>query len=173
MAHSTEDYGRWDINQSPFNVGFLAELTEFTADQVETLVNRLRPDGQTDLSQTHLSQTSLAQRLMALVGGHPYLVQLAIDELELKRMTLDQLLQTAPTHAGIYAAHLRRHLETLQQRPALAAAFHQVVSSAQPVRLEAKQGYQLYNMGLVKREGNFVQPRCQLYGQYFQEHLQV
>jgi hypothetical protein len=84
---------------------------------------------------------------------------------------LEQLLQDAPTDAGIYQDHLRRHLVTLQENPELAAAFKQVINTPEPVRLETMQAYKLYSMGLIKRQGNQVKPRCQLYQQYFLEHL--
>ena len=52
-----------------------------------------------------------------------------------------------------------------------AAALKQVVTVTEPVRLETMQAYKLYSMGLIKRQGDRVTPRCQLYQQYFQERL--
>lgn len=161
VVHSTEDYGWLDLNQSPFNVGLPVELPEFTAQQVEDLLKRYRLDRGQDW----------VQRLMALVGGHPYLVRLAIDELAWQKVTLTQLLQAAPTDAGIYGDHLRRHLKKLQERPQLAMAFHQVVTQVEPLQLDTMQAYKLYCMGLVKRMGDRVSPRCRLYQEYFQTRL--
>ncbi|NJO80718.1 MAG: serine/threonine protein kinase [Cyanobacteria bacterium RM1_2_2] len=161
VVHSTEDYGRLDLNQSPFNVGLPVELPEFTPQQVEDLLKRYRLDW----------HQNWVQRLMAVVGGHPYLVRLAIDELAWQKATLTQLLQKAPTDAGIYTDHLRRHLKKLQERPELAAAFHQVVNASEPLQLDTMQAYKLYSMGLVRRTGNRVSPRCRLYQEYFQSRL--
>lgn len=161
VVHSTEDYGRLDLNQSPFNVGLPVELPEFTPQQVEDLLKRYRLDW----------HQNWVQRLMAVVGGHPYLVRLAIDELAWQKVNLTQLLQEAPTDAGVYADHLRRHLKKLQERPELAAAFHQVIAHSEPVQLDTMQAYKLYCMGLVRRDGNRVSPRCRLYQEYFQKRL--
>jgi hypothetical protein len=164
VAHSTEDYGPLDINQSPFNVGLPVELSEFTPEQVQ------------DLAQRHkLGWNNVqVQQLMAMVGGHPYLVRLALYHLAqspLAQGNLESLLQDAPTDSGIYENHLRRHWGTLKDNSELAAALKQVVTAAEPVRLETMQAYQLYSMGLVKRQGDRVMPRCQLYQKYFQERL--
>jgi hypothetical protein len=164
VAHSTEDYGPLDINQSPFNVGLPVELSEFTPEQVQ------------DLAQRHkLGWNNVqVQQLMAMVGGHPYLVRLALYHLAqspLAQGNLESLLQDAPTDSGIYENHLRRHWGTLKDNSELAAALKQVVTAAEPVRLETMQAYQLYSMGLLKRQGDRVMPRCQLYQKYFQERL--
>lgn len=161
VIHSTEDYGRLDLNQSPFNVGLPIELPEFTPQQVEDLLKRYHLDWNQDW----------VQRLMAVVGGHPYLVRMAIDELSWQQVTLTQLLRDAPTDAGIYTDHLRRHLEKLKDRPDLAKALHQVVHSAEPVQIDTMQAYKLYCMGLVRRSDNRVSPRCRLYQEYFQSRL--
>jgi hypothetical protein len=161
VVHSTEDYGPLDINQSPFNVGLPVELTEFTPEQVKDLAVRHKLDW----------KETQVQQLMAMVGGHPYLVRLALYNLAYQDLTLEQLLQDAPTDAGIYEEHLRRHWGTLKENFQLAAALQQVVTAAESVRLETMQAYKLYSMGLIKRIGDRVTPRCQLYQQYFRERL--
>jgi hypothetical protein len=161
VVHSTEDYGPLDINQSPFNVGLPVELSEFTAEQVKDLAWRHKLDW----------NDAQVQQLMAIVGGHPYLVRLAFYRLAHQDLTLERLLEDAPTDAGIYEDHLRRHWKPLKENPELAAALKQVVTTAEPVRLETMQAYKLYSMGLIKRLGDRVTPRCQLYQQYFRERL--
>nr|RNJ65801.1 MAG: serine/threonine protein kinase [Leptolyngbya sp. IPPAS B-1204] len=148
VVHSTEDYGRLDLNHSPFNVGLPVELPEFTAQQVEDLLKRYGLDW----------HQNWVQRLMATVGGHPYLVRLAIDELAWQKVTLTQLLQEAATDAGIYTDHLRRHLKKLQERPELAKAFRQVVMAPEPLQLDTMQAYKLYSMGLVKKNRRSGRP---------------
>jgi len=158
VAHSTEDYGSLDINQSPFNVGSPVELPEFTSQQVADLAQRY----QLDWDETQV------QKFMAMVGGHPYLVRLGLYHLARQDVTLSKLLQDAPTEAGIYEAHLRRHWGMLKDNSELAEALKQVVSATEPVRIETMQAYQLYSMGLIQRKRDRVIPRCQLYRQYFQ-----
>lgn len=162
VVHSTEDYGSLDINRSPFSgVGLVVELTEFTPSQIEVLAQR----HQLDYNQSQL------QQLISMVGGHPYLIRLALYRLALGNITLESFLQNAPTNAGIYEEHLRRILNDLQVNPHLTEAFMQVVTATEPVSIATMSAYQLYSMGLVKRVGNKLVPRCQLYQQYFPEHL--
>ncbi|MUH01821.1 hypothetical protein F7734_60050 [Scytonema sp. UIC 10036] len=162
ILHSTDVYIQLNINQSPFNVGLPIELSEFTQEQVLTL------------SQQHglaIATNSVAQ-LMELLGGHPYLLELAFAHLKgHPDITVDRLLAEAPTEAGIYRPHLWKYWLDLQERPRLAAAFKQVIDATDPVHIEPMSAYQLQSMGLVKLSGNKVHPRCNLYRQYFQIRL--
>ncbi|SRR5579883_676635 len=161
VAHSTEDYGRLDINQSPFNLGLPIKLEEFTEEQVQSLAIR------------HGLDSKNVVPLMSLVGGHPYLVRLALYYLVCQDVTIMQLLKEATTVAGIYTEHLLRHLETLQENQELETVFKQIVTSDEPVKLERKtrQIYQLDSMGVIKITNNYVIPRCRLYQEYFRDRL--
>jgi hypothetical protein len=161
VVHSTEVYIPLNINQSPFNVGLPIELPEFTSKQVQ------------DLAWRHGLNWDVAkvEQLMAMVGGHPYLVRVALYHIARQDMTLEQFLQIAPTEAGPLSDHLRRHLWNLQQQPDLAFALKTVVTATRPVRLEVLQAFKLYSMGLVHLQGNEVTPRCDLYRQYFRDPL--
>ncbi|MEM7762022.1 MAG: AAA-like domain-containing protein, partial [Cyanobacteria bacterium P01_A01_bin.40] len=83
----------------------------------------------------------------------------------------ETLLANASKESGIYSHHLRRHLETLQQKPSLAASLKEVVNANQPVELNPRETYQLYSMGLVQLKDNQVIPRCNLYREYFNRVL--
>lgn len=161
VVHSTEVYIPLDVNQSPFNVGLPIELSEFNAEQV------------LDLARRHRLPWELAQvdQLMAIVGGHPYLVRLALYHLAQQQLTLEKLAETAPTEAGIYGDHLRRHLWNLQQHSELAIAFSRVVNSDEPVEVETVLAFKLHSLGLVHLQGNEITPRFELYRQYFSERL--
>ena len=164
IAHSTDVYIRLNINQSPFNIGLPIELSEFTKEQVK------------NFAEQHgvLVDEDMLEQLMKLVGGHPYLLELAFAHLKnYPSTTLKQLVSEATTEAGIYGHHLREHWLNLQQHPELAQAFAKVISSLNSVRLEPMLAYQLYSMGLVKLFGNMVSPRCNLYRQFFGIHLQI
>ncbi len=164
IAHSTESYVVMDTNSSPFNVGLAVELPEFSQEQV------------LDLAARHgLSWgTGAVEQLMAMVGGHPYLVRLALYHVAQGDLTLQELLAEAPTDAGIYGEHLRRHLWNLQQHPELAETFQQVVRTKKPVSLPTLLAFKLNGMGLVRLQGNDVTPRHErLYRPYFQARLRL
>jgi len=177
VIHSTEIYIALSLNQSPFNVGLPIKLSEFTTEQVENLARR---------HGLNWSDSYPIEQLMQMVGGHPYLVHLALYHLailqenrlsvgehesgeELGRAELEQLLKTAPTQSGIYSDYLRNQSIAIQQNPELAAAFQQVLDVKNSIHLEPLMAYQLDSMGLVKLEGNNCSLSCELYRLYFQE----
>jgi serine/threonine-protein kinase len=161
VVHSTEVYIPLNVNQSPFNVGLPIELPEFSAEQVQDLTWRHGLNWQGE---------EVAE-LMALIGGHPYLVRVALYHLAQQNITLPEFLKTAPTESGLYDDHLRRHLWSLQQYPELATAFSRAVRAIAPVELESIQAFKLHSMGLVQMQGNQVIPRFNLYRQYFCDRL--
>ncbi len=108
---------------------------------------------------------------MGMVGGHPYLVRLALYHIHRGDTTLEGLLREAATEAGLYGDHLRRHLWNLEQHPELAAAVRQLVATDGAVRLPSVQGFQLHSMGLVDLQGNDVMFRSELYRAYFRDRL--
>lgn len=163
LVHSKEVYTPLDINQSPFNVGLNVELQEFSFQQVQDLVSRH--------AGLNWSNTQV-EKLMDMVGGHPYLVKLALYHIQHQDITLEQLLQTAATEAGIYGDHLRLHLWNLKQHPELAAAFSRVVTTPIQVDLDLESAFKLHSMGLVvHRYENQVAVRCELYRRYFYNRL--
>jgi len=162
IVHSTDVYIRLNINQSPFNVGLPIELSEFNREQVQELAKQHGLGG----------ETSFIEPLMQLVGGHPYLLDQAFSHLKNHpEISWEKLLLEAPTERGIYASHLRKNWLNLQSNLELAAAFKKAIDSAEPVKLEPIQAYQLQSMGLVKLSGDRLEPRCDLYYQYFSNNL--
>jgi hypothetical protein len=165
IAHATEIYIDIDANQSPFNVGWPVQLTGFNFEQVKTLAHAYGLDW---IAETDIQNAML---LVEMLGGHPYLVKLALNALVSQDMTLEALLQEAPTQGGIYGDHLRSHWDILQRQPDLAAAMHKVTAADRGVQLEPTQAYKLDSMGLVKLQGDEVAPSCELYRQYFRVYL--
>ncbi|MDJ0732616.1 MAG: AAA-like domain-containing protein [Nostocaceae cyanobacterium] len=160
VVHSTEIYVPLQLNQSPFNVGLPIHLDSFTAVEVQQLAQRYKlnwVDGEE------------VRQLMAMVGGHPALVHLALYHLSRKEMTLSQLLETAPTPTGIYAHHLQRHWAILEKQPELAQALDTVLNATEPVALDPILTHKLSSMGLIKLSGNQVMAGCELYRQFFYE----
>ncbi|MDJ0515962.1 MAG: AAA-like domain-containing protein [Trichodesmium sp. MO_231.B1] len=161
IVHSKEVYIPLNINQSPFNVGLPIELRELNSAEVENLVK---------LHHLELSSEQIKE-LMAMVGGHPYLVRQALYYIARKRITLEKLLQVAPTEEGPYCDHLRRHLNNLEENPELLTAIKQIIAVDYPVPIGTKEGFKLRSMGLVKFQGNSVMPLCELYRRYFSDRL--
>jgi hypothetical protein len=162
IAHSTEIYISLNIDRSPFNVGLPIQLPEFNQQQVERLAQ---------LHGLNWINSEAIEDLMAMIGGHPYLVRVALYHLACQADTLDHFLQEAPTHAGVYQEHLRGQLSDLRRQPDLLEALRVVVTANDLVQLECRQGYQLESMGLVKFDKNRVKPRCELYQRYFADQL--
>ncbi|WP_219884523.1 AAA-like domain-containing protein [Merismopedia glauca] len=162
VIHSTEIYIRLNIDQSPFNVGLPIELPEFSQAQVQDLAKQHGLNWKTDD----------VEELMQMVGGHSDMVQQALYYLKNRpEISLKQLLETAPTEAGIYSNRLREHLLNLQKNPALAVALKKVITATENVRLSPMEIWNLQRMGLVKLQGNEVKSRCNLYSFYFGDRL--
>jgi len=111
--------------------------------------------------------------LTAIVGGHPYLVRVALYHISRSDLTLDELKETAIADAGIYSDHLRRQLWNLEEYPELAQGMREIVAADSPVQLKAMQAFKLDSLGLVKLHGNECVPRCELYRQYFKTNWGV
>ena len=104
LVQSTEVYSSLNIEYFPFDVGLPITLPPFTLEQLQ------------DLAICHgLNWTNgdQAQQLMTMVGGHPYLVPLALYQLCQRGGTLEQLLQDVPTIPGIFKDHLQSYLAML------------------------------------------------------------
>ncbi|RUT01454.1 hypothetical protein DSM106972_065510 [Dulcicalothrix desertica PCC 7102] len=157
IVHSTEVYVPINLNQSPFNVGLPVELPEFLPDQVQHLAQ---------LHQLNWSDREALQ-LMKMVGGHPFLVRLALYHVARQDTTLAQLLQTAPTTTGIYSTYLRRLESILEQHPELEAGLKQIITNTQETQLSKKTCSKLNALGLINIQDNEVLPSCELYRQYF------
>jgi hypothetical protein len=164
ITHSQEVYIELPINQSPFNVGTDIELPEFNRAQMQELIGRHK------LSWT---DTQIDQ-LMAIVGGHPHLVRIALYQIARGRITLNKLLKTAANEKSPYSDHLRRHLHNLQEHPELTTIFKQVITTKDPIPVKelGNSLFKLCSMGLIKiDEENRVMPSYDLYRRYFKNRL--
>ncbi len=157
IVHSTEVYIPINLNQSPFNVGLPVELPQLTLFQVLSLAR---------LHQLNWSDKEALQ-LMSMVGGHPFLVRLALYHVARQDMTLVQLLQTAPTATGVYSNYLRRIESILSEYPELEVGIKEAIATTPHTQLNKKTRSKLNALGLVKIQGEEVLPSCELYRQYF------
>ncbi len=159
LLHSTNVYVELPDNQSPFNVGFPVELTEFSQQNIRDLARRHQ------LSW----ETNEVVALMAIVGGYPYLVRRALYHLKCSNLSLTEVLQNAATDVGIYHQHLKEHWAKLQKYSELKTALKQVVLANSSVKLEQVLEFKLLSTGLVKQNQHGITPSCQLYRDYFAE----
>lgn len=162
VTHSTEVYIPLSTHKSPFNVGLPVDLPPFTVEQVQELARKYGFDWSDEP----------IQQLLDLVGGQPYLVQLALYHIWQHDIALEQMIISSLADDGIYTNHLQRQLWTLQQDQMLEKALDQILTTDNPIKLDLLQAVKLQGMGLVELRGKQVKPSCKLYAQYFRTHLQ-
>jgi hypothetical protein len=161
LVHSSDIHIPPQLGLSPLHtVGYPIELPELNLSQVNTLAQRY------GLRWTNNS----AQRLIDLVGGQPYLLQLALYHLWTEGMDFEQLLQEAPTLTGIYGDHLQSLLVTLQSNLDLVKALDPILKGGQTTQVTPKVAAQLERLGVIKRQGNLIRLRCNLYHLCFSAH---
>jgi AAA-like domain/TIR domain/CHAT domain len=162
LVTSTEPYQLIDdLNQSPFNVGQVIELEDFTPEQVA------------DLNFRHglpFNPTEERQ-LIALLGGHPYLVRRSLYLVASQQCSPAELFANATADNGAFGDHLRHHLSLLHNKTELIQGLLQVIR--QNTCFDKRVFWRLRGAGLVKEQGRTVLPRCQLYAEYFRDNLYV
>jgi AAA-like domain/TIR domain/CHAT domain len=148
-----------NLNQSPFNVGEVLLLDDFTSEQIADLNHRH------GLPLTRLQ----ANQLMALLHGHPYLVRRSLYLVASQQISVEELFAQAISDRGPFGDHLRYHLFRIYEKKDLVQGFLQAIrNNTCPDERIARL---LSAAGLVRREGQTIVPRCQLYADYFREHL--
>lgn len=160
LAASSEPYQFIDsLKESPFNVGQVLQLGDFTREQV------------IDLNQRHGSplHPSELRQLIDLVGGHPYLVRKALYLLASGELTFYELFSQSINDNGPFDDHLRLQLWKLHGDKELARGLLEVIS--QHTCSDERVFFRLHGEGLVRRDGRTVLPSCRLYGDYFKERL--
>jgi hypothetical protein len=160
LVTSTEPYQLIsDLNQSPFNVGTVVELTDFNPEQVK------------ELNQRHgepLSSEDL-DRLSVLLAGHPYLTRKSLYLLSSQRIGFDELQTTACEDDGPFGDHLRYHLYRMSEAPELKSGLRNAIKHNRIA--DESVFFRLRGAGLVRRVGNDELPRNPLYAEYFGKRL--
>ena len=160
LVTSTEPYQFIaDLNQSPFNVGQVLELGDFTLEQVSELNDR---------HHQPLTVNQVGQ-LYELLCGHPYLTRRALYLVASGRDSFNQLLDTAYEDNGPFGDHLRNYLFRMGDQEKIKEGLIQVIKSQRCP--DEHVFFQLRGSGLVKRIGTLVVPRNQLYAEYFRIRL--
>lgn len=159
LVHSTDIYIPLQIHQSPFNVGIPIELPEFNAEQVKILVHRH------GLNWT----AEQVEQLMVQVGGHPYLVRMALYHITQMAITLDSLLSMTLT-TGPFYNHLQRQLSAIEQQPNLVTALKAILAQ-ESFQLKSLELFQLHRIGLIQTQNGQARIRCELYRRWLQDEL--
>ncbi|KST69441.1 hypothetical protein BC008_35560 [Mastigocoleus testarum BC008] len=162
IVHS-QDYTETSKNKSPFNVGESIDLPEFEESQIEQL-----------LQKHGLNWTSeQINQLMEMVGGHPYMVRVALYNIANQEMTFSKFLQLAPTEAGPFSRDLLYHWGNLEKYD-VKNEYRKVLAAKEAVQIDAQKANILESMGLIGRDKNNpnkVKCFCKLYRLYFRQHL--
>ncbi|BAY87947.1 hypothetical protein NIES267_74710 (plasmid) [Calothrix parasitica NIES-267] len=160
LVTSTEPYELIpDLTQSPFNVGEIIELEDFTSEQVY------------DLNRRHGSplKPSEEKQLMVLLGGHPFLVRRALYLVASGQISGVDLFNNATAQNGAFGDHLRHHLSLLHNKQELIQGLREIISHN--TCKDRLVFWRLRGAGLVRSLGKTVTTRCQLYADYFRDNL--
>ena len=162
IVHS-QDYTETSKNKSPFNVGESVELPEFNESQIKKL-----------LALHGLNwQSEKIKQLMELVGGHPYMVRVALYKTANQEMTFSQFLELSATEAGPFAEDLLYQWNNLEKHN-LKQEYKKVLATKSAVQIDAQKANVLESMGLIKRDKkkpHKVECFCELYRLYFSQYL--
>ena len=162
LVYSTEVYLPLNINQSPFNVGVSLELPEFLPEQVRELSCRY----QLNLNSQEIEQT------ITMLGGHPYLIQIALHYLATEKITVENFWHLVTQKKSPYNKYLQQLLDNLQQHSELARALKTILEkNTNTTQLKYRDIFKLNSMGLIKLKKNQTQVSCELYRQFFKEHI--
>jgi hypothetical protein len=160
LVTSTEPYQLIDnLEQSPFNVGKVVKLEDFTTEQVS------------ELNEKHGNPLNegYVRKLVELISGHPYLTRRALFLVATDAISITDLFDQAFEETGPFGDHLRWHLFRIYDKPHLVSGLLKVIHTHSCT--DERIFFRLQGAGLVQRNGRQVIPRCQLYAEYFKEHL--
>jgi hypothetical protein len=150
-----------DMNQSPFNVGTLLVMEDFSPEQVADLNRRYG---------NPVADDAALRRFYELVGGHPYLANRGLYEMVQKGLDPRTLEDVASKNDGIFGDHLRRILVLLAKDPALCDVVRGVLRG-QPCPTP-ESFYRLRSAGLLAGDSaRSARFRCKLYAIYLERHL--
>jgi hypothetical protein len=162
VAHSTEP-GLWikDLNQSPFNVGREFILDDFDESEVTRLDAKYG---------SKLAGEAERAALMKLVGGHPYLVSLALHTMATEPCSFAALETAAIDDDGAFGSHLRHLLNILRSDDSLLKAVRKILKYG---KCDDEILFQrLWSAGLIRGEARqTVWLRYTIYDRYFRKKL--
>ncbi|MBK9713390.1 MAG: AAA-like domain-containing protein [Kouleothrix sp.] len=160
LVTSTEPYQLIaNLNQSPFNVGQVIALDNFTVEEAHAL------------NELHEMPLTLGNeiRLFGLLSGHPYLTRRALYQVASGRDTAETLFANATAERGPFGDHLRYHLFRMQNQPDLVHGLLQVLQQGRCTNETVF--WRLHGAGLVRGEFQRAHMRNRLYAEFFGIHF--
>jgi len=160
LVTSTEPYlFIQNLDQSPFNVGDVLALQDFTPREASTL----------NLMHGSPLDSLLEAKFYELLAGHPYLTHLTLYHVASRLAEPEQLLDESCWESGPFGDHLRRFLFHLSDNADLCKALKQVLAKG---KCDNKSFHRLNGMGLVSGSAAKARLRCDLYRRYYSQHLE-
>jgi hypothetical protein len=143
FVHATDIYATLNLNQSPLNVGMVAQLLPMRVDQVQHLallhgLNWIDSDEATILHYHFAGQPQAIRKALYYLSHHP--------------VTLDEFLREVVLTGGIFRNQFQHILEMLQLNSSFAKAIYAAVRSLQPITVDPLVGYALESLGAVTFE---------------------
>ncbi len=167
VAQSDDPLAPLQLSQPLSTSGLLVTLPAFTREQIQELGQRY------GLAWADATGIHAADSLVKLLGGNPYLVNIALYHLRRNNVSLADLLKSSSVQTKIYGDYLRSYLTLLQDDAALKLALQKVVNAAESIPLNPLDAYRLESLGLVQLDGIHARPACELYRLYFKEQLEA
>jgi hypothetical protein len=158
IVYSRIDDGEHDVNQSELNTGIFYTLEEFNESNVLELAKKYELDWKRED----------VFKLMSLVGGHPYLVNLVLYHSTINQdFNLNQLstINEIEEHLRYIKKHLERDLKAKSELQRAIASREGIVMR------EGKSKYHLYSLGLIKQKEDRVKIRCELYSRDLHNYI--
>ena len=152
-----------NVNQSPFNVGTHLTLNDFSSEQISQLNNQWGMP---------LKSKEEQEELYAMVGGQPFLIQRAFQEMVGKDLGLNDLIKNADRDDGIFGDHLRRLLVLLSANESAKSSVIKLIRGEGG--LEAEAFFKLRAAGILSGESaDESRLRCKIYESYLKRHFQL
>ena len=154
-----------DPNMSPFNVGQLLQMRDFTREEVQELNDRYG---------LPLQRGEEIDALMNLVGGQPYLIRRCLHAMAVEGMTLEGILAHGSDDGGMFGDHLRRITYLLlnydEGDRALADSLRSLLGGS--AEMPAEHFFRLRSAGILTGESRAEpQFRCAIYAAYLKRYL--
>lgn len=147
-----------DLTQSPFNVGAVVELEDFTLKEI----------GAMNIAHGNSISEQQVTQLFDLLSGHPYLSRRALYGLCQGRYTFDAMLTEAESESGPFGDHLRALLTRIGLRKDLKNHLKTVLRTG---RCDDRERHRLISGGLIVDKAGRLQARNKLYDRYFRRVL--
>jgi hypothetical protein len=143
-----------DLSQSPFNVGQMVKLDDFTYEQVAQL----------NAQHGYPIPPERIGDIMKLLNGHPYLTRQLLYKAASKTMTPNFIDEDGP-----FGSHLHWLFWAVNQEPQLQVTLKEIIQTGYSPNINALQ--RLVSAGVVKGDGDVYTCRFDLYRQYFEAKL--